>query len=300
MTQFQAKAREGGMKLTTIGRHLRHIKAALRWAERQGMFAKAPTIEMPKLPKGQALMKHRPVTGEEFDRLVEAAPQVRPQDSLAWVRLLRGLWLSGLRLSEAVALSWDEGEPFHLDVSGKYPAFRIMPEGQKSRQPEIAPTTPDFAAWLLVEFPDEGQRAGRVFRVDNLKTGKPIDSHHVGRLVAKIGRKAGVVVGTTEKAVKVEGKPVKKTVKLFATAHDWRRGFCTRWSRKVMPAVLQRLARHAHISTTMSYYVSSTADEIGADLWAAWGKGGSDQAQGNISGNIAPKTTQGVGTHEGT
>ena len=52
-----------------------------------------------------------------------------------------------------------------------------------------------------------------------------------------------------------------------------------------MPAVLQRLARHAHISTTMSYYVCLTADEIGADLWAA-------HKQGNISGNSGPKAAK--------
>ena len=36
----------------------------------------------------------------------------------------------------------------------------------------------------------------------------------------------------------------------------------------VCPAVLQRLARHANIATTMGYYVSLGLDEIGADLWA--------------------------------
>jgi hypothetical protein len=50
-----------------------------------------------------------------------------------------------------------------------------------------------------------------------------------------------------------------------------------------MPAVLQKLARHADIATTMSYYVALGADEIAADLWANHG------AAGNNHGNIAPK-----------
>ena len=62
MSRFQAEARKEGMKATTLARHLRHIKAALRWGERQGLLAKAPAIEMPKLAKGQSLAKHRPVT----------------------------------------------------------------------------------------------------------------------------------------------------------------------------------------------------------------------------------------------
>lgn len=63
-----------------------------------------------------------------------------------------------------------------------------------------------------------------------------------------------------------DGKLVSQAVKLFAGAHDLRRAFCGRWAMKVKTPVLQRLARHAHISTTMSYYVNLTADEIGADL----------------------------------
>ncbi len=136
MSRFQAEARKQGMKGTTLARHLRHIKACLRWAERQGLMAKAPAIEMPKLPKGQSLAKHRPVTAEEFDRMVAVVPKIRKRDAAAWERLLRGLWLSGLRLSEAVALDWNDG-PFILDTAGKHPAFRIEAEGQKSRRAEL-------------------------------------------------------------------------------------------------------------------------------------------------------------------
>jgi integrase len=285
------------MKLTTIGRNLRHIKASLRWAERQGLMRKAPAIELPKLSKGEAMMKHRPVTLEEYERLLLAVPKIRKNDAAEWVKLLRGLWLSGLRLAEATALSWDDGALFSVDTTGKHPVFRIRPEGQKSRQPEIAPTTPDFAAWLLAEFP-EGQRVGRVFKLNSINTGEPLASHRVSEIVGKIGRRAGVVVGQTEKMVKEkDGKRVRKTVKLFATAHDLRRGFCTRWSKRVMPAILQRLARHAHITTTMNYYVSNTADEIGADLWAAWGnKTDNTLPADNTSDNTAQETTQGAGT----
>ncbi|GAG20868.1 unnamed protein product [marine sediment metagenome] len=34
-----------------------------------------------------------------------------------------------------------------------------------------------------------------------------------------------------------------------------------------MPAVLQKLMRHANINTTMKYYVNVEADEIAAELW---------------------------------
>jgi hypothetical protein len=52
------------------------------------------------------------------------------------------------------------------------------------------------------------------------------------------------VVGQTEKLVTEEdGKRMKKSVKMFAGAHDLRRAFCSRWAKLVMPVILQRLAR---------------------------------------------------------
>jgi len=52
LSRFQAELRKAGAKETTIAHHLRHVKAALRWAERQGMLAKAPAAEMPKAARG--------------------------------------------------------------------------------------------------------------------------------------------------------------------------------------------------------------------------------------------------------
>jgi integrase len=112
-------------------------------------------------------------------------------------------------------------------------------------------------------------------------------------VVSAIGRKAGVVVGQTDKWVNEDGKRVRKPVKMFAGAHDLRRGFCSRWARKVMPAVLQRLARHANIATTMGFYVSLSADEIGADLWADHKPTApGNRPVGNTSGNTGAEMAE--------
>jgi hypothetical protein len=71
-----------------------------------------------------------------------------------------------------------------------------------------------------------------------------------------------------------------------AKAHDLRRAFGTRWSKRVMPAVLQRLMRHADIQTTMSYYVDLTAADLSAELWAGFAsREGKIPAAGNKTGN---------------
>ena len=129
-----------------------------------GAHEPRPQIEMPKIAKGQTLMKGRPITGEEFDRMlaeVQTSARTIPQ---AWKDFLTGLWLSGLRLDEGCNLSWDEEAPFMVDLSGKRPVFRIMAAAQKARRDELLPMTPDFADWLLKTFP-EAERVGKVFKL---------------------------------------------------------------------------------------------------------------------------------------
>ncbi len=72
-------------------------------------------------------------------------------------------------------------------------------------------------------------------------------------MISEIGERAGVVVN------KEQGK--------FASCHDLRLSFGTRWASKVKPATLQLLMRHSSIETTLRYYVVQDADERGAELW---------------------------------
>jgi integrase len=257
LSQFSAKLRQQGMKDTTLARTLRHIKAALRWAERVGLMPKAPKIDIPKRVKGQTMMRGRPITGEEFDRMIEAVSKVRPHDSAAWVRYLTGLWLSGLRLAESLKLSWEPDAPFSIDLTGRRPVFRIYGEAQKSGRDQLLPMTPDFVQWLEKTFPDKDNRQGRVFELLNLKNGQPLITRGVGEVVSEIGQTAGVVVN------KADDK--------YATAHDLRRSFGTRWAPRVKPATLQLLMRHADIGTTMKYYVAQDAADVADELWAGFG-----------------------------
>ena len=277
MSRFAAKLREEGTGEVALGTYLRTLRAALGWAVDQGMLAAVPKMDAPRRGGARA----RAVTAEEFDRMLAAVPKVRPDDSAAWIRYLTGLWLSGLRLEESTVLSWEQDAPFAVDLTGRRPAFRIAAAAQKARRDERLPMTPDFAEWLLAT--PEAERVGPVFRLDGTFTRTAIDHKHVGRLVSFIGRKAGVVVGTAEKRKRVDGKLTTTTVKKFASAHDLRRAFGTRWAKRKMPAVVQRLMRHASISTTMKYYVTMDADSVADELW------GRDWDSGNTSGNTRPE-----------
>ena len=54
--------------------------------------------------------------------------------------------------------------------------------------------------------------------------------------------------------------------KKFASAHDLRRAFGTRWAKIVPPGILKELMRHSSIETTMNFYVSITATDTLAEV----------------------------------
>ena len=277
LSSFQAKLRAEGMGEVSMGTYLRQLRATLSWGVGVGLLPGVPKMEIPRAGGARA----RAVSGEEFDRLLLAVPKVRPHDAPAWDFYLQGLYLGGLRLSESLTLSWDQDGPFQVDLTGRRPAFRIEAAAQKARRDERLPMTEDFYR-LIMQTP-EAERRGRVFKLDGLRTRTPITAQKVCCLLSKIGKKAGVVVATVEKRKRVDGKLVATTVKKFASAHDLRRSFGTRWAKRVMPAVLQRLMRHADIDTTMKYYVTMDADSVADEVW------GRNWESGNIIGNNSPE-----------
>jgi integrase len=268
------------MKPTTLASHLRSLQAAFSWAVRKGLMATAPDVDMPKAAGGlDRSMRGRPITGEEFDRMLAKVREVRKVEPEKWERLLRGLWLSGLRLGEALQLSWDADAPICVNLAGKYPKLRILAAAQKSKRDGLLPIAPEFGEFLL-NVP-EAERVGLVFGIEGPTPGEPLDIQVGSRIVSKIGKRAKVVVSQDGGRLRLDKETgLKVAGPKFAGAHDLRRAFGTRWSKRVMPAVLKQLMRHASIETTMSFYVEHNADDVAADLWAGFG---------NIPGNSGPE-----------
>ncbi|NMC21005.1 MAG: hypothetical protein GYA33_11375 [Thermogutta sp.] len=121
----------------------------------------------------------------------------------------------------------------------------------------------------------EDQRHGQVFKLPDRRSDKPPDANRVGRLVGTMGRGAGVVTSRTGDKCK------------YAGLHDLRRGFCTRWARRIMPPVLKRPARHALIRTTLSYYVDLDAEDLADQLGAKYDPRANEA--GNTLGNNGPQ-----------
>jgi len=280
LAHFQESLRAEGLSIETVKTYLRHVKSFLGWAVRQKYLAAVPHIEMPKRKKGGRLAKGRAICAEEFERMLAVLPLVvtdvgrRRKDAKltdeekqptgqemlitkSWKPVLLGLWWSGLRLGEAVALSWENDAPISVSMGGKYPALRIMSEGQKSGREEMLPLVPEFCDFL--EAIPEAERHGRVFRpMARNGSNTLMGEDWVGKVISRIGKAAKVKVAEGNR----KGKPHVK----YASAHDLRRSFATRWVPEVMPATLQKLMRHKSIQTTLDYYAEVQSEAVGDEL----------------------------------
>lgn len=289
LSHLQKRMREMGRTEATVKGHFAHLQAALNWAVRMGMLVKVPTIEKPKRARQQKVMRGRPVTTEEFERMLARVPGVltgkpnrqrkrpklpTPEAVASWVHYLKGLWLSGLRLAESLELSWDDPRKLCVDLDARRPMLRIPAALEKGNRDRLLPMAPEFAEFL--QTTPEGERTGYVF---NPAPRRPERSARLaelqaGRIVSAIGEAAGVVVDRREKLDPNTGG-TREVVK-YASAHDFRRSFGERWARRVMPQVLMELMRHESIETTLRFYVGRNAESTADVLWEAHERAGSN------------------------
>lgn len=235
LADFTAELHNNGHPPATIASYLKHLRAALNWATDNGYRSTRIEVKIPKNKRGTRKMRGRPLTGEEFDRMVEAAPD-------AYLGILKTMWLIGLRLSEALIFSWDDPTTIHVDdLDGRTPCYVCPGNCHKAGVDMRVPLTPDAVKWLR-ETPAD-QRTGRV-------AGLHRSADHAGRIISAAGE--SIVVGPNR----------------HATAHDLRRSFGTRWAHRVKSSVLKVLMRHASITTTDTYYIELTAASIATELRA--------------------------------
>lgn len=195
LARFHLLAKKREISGYTVGKYFQHLRTAMKWAKEQGIIKALPTFpKQTRLAhKGGKHMKGRPVTGGEFDRMLavveraivlrvagkgvkggKSKPKAEPTpakllkaksaaDSLR--HLMRGLWLSGLRIGEALSLTWDQwADGIRVQVDeDKDVCLLIDSEDQKNRQTQVYPVVDDFADFLL-KTPKE-QRVGFVFNV---------------------------------------------------------------------------------------------------------------------------------------
>jgi len=254
---FQAELIQQQRRLATIVSYLKHLRSSLNWAKDHELIDHVPKFILPRLPKGSKIMRGRPITDEEFQQMLEAVPNVVGEDASGdWKFYLRGIWCSGLRLTESLEVYWDRSDKIQIIFEGKYPMLRVLAELEKGRRDRLLPITPEFAE-LLEEVP-ESRRKGPLFFSNGIDRYKP---DWYSRVACRIGRKAKIIVDIDP----ASGK------KKYAGLHDLRRSFGQRWAQLVLPQILMQLMRHESIETTLKFYVGEDATKAAHAVWKAQG-----------------------------
>jgi integrase len=153
------------------------------------------------------------------------------------------LWYSGMRLREAEQFSWDAPPVVANMGSRPYPTVLFYSEGHKAGTDTVSPMTPEFHQWLSLT--PERERRGKVAPL-------PVLANEASRWITELGEKCGIEVSD-------DGK--------FASAHDIRRAYGSRWAKVVRPLTLQRLMRHRDFTTTLKFYIGLDAEDAGSELW---------------------------------
>lgn len=235
ISRYATAMREKGHSPSTISGYLAYIKAALNWAAGQRIIHEAPKIVCPSIPKGVSRSKIRAaarITDADFQRLLEHAP------TPGWKLLIAFAWHCGLRRCEAMEVC---GQNIDLERHTV-----LIPSNKGNDADAAAIIPPALDAMLRRTYPD-GIPNGRL--ITDVPADERVVSNEFRRKIATAAKVLGGGLGG------------------LCTLHDLRRNYGSRWAAKVPAQVLQRMMRHANISTTMSYYADAELAAVGA-VWA--------------------------------
>jgi integrase len=249
---FAAAMQKAGLAVGTIRQRLTLLRTALRWACGQKLIPEVPRFPAIKIPR----KRPQAVPLESFERLLDKAP-----DANMRAFLLTG-WLAGLRLQEAAALEWEPTEeaPYLDPAAGRI----VLPAAMvKAVEDQWVPLDPEL--WdVLNALPRHGKK---VFRFVDERDGHTLGRTGVGERVIRLAKRAGVKL----------------------SMRTLRRGFGCRYAGRVPAQVLQKLMRHASISTTMTYY----ANVDDAAMAAVRGKRRAElEAEMNFSKRVTGRVTE--------
>jgi integrase len=252
------QAQDPPLSKSSVNSYLRILGIAMRWWGKMFPGYRAPDVEMlTGIPASVSLT----ISTEAMERMLTAtAGVVGDEYRKGWRWLIRGLFWSGLRRTEALKLRWDDptGRAFHLrhlDHARRHPVYVISAEDDKGGRDREFPVAPEFAE-MLRKVPAD-KRKGFVFR-PRLSRGRASASS-VTHVLGWIAEAARISVG-----VDPAGSPI------WATPQDFRRTFGRRWAPRVPAVVLQEMMRHRSIETTRKYYLGEEAQRTADEVWRSY------------------------------
>lgn len=133
---------------STVNSMMGAVMGFVRFCAKRGWISAVPPIEELSVDE---VMKGRPVTIDEFERMIDATEQVvgrRSRDS--WQRVLYVLWESAFRIGDVMNFSWDDTKRIHPiwpTQKDRLPTLAI-PSSQKNRKVQEIPMLPGLQQLL--------------------------------------------------------------------------------------------------------------------------------------------------------
>ena len=210
-----------GLSACTINSHRAIAITFLNWCVKRGRMPRNPLKVIPALNAQKDRRRvRRDLTPDEIDRLlaVTQTPAFRYRRLVYMVALL-----SGLRRGELARLAWG-----HVDLEAS--VIYVPATIGKSGRDDMVPMNEQLRAVLTAERPADAKSADLVFRTIPAM-----------RTVYRDFEKAGI--------------PVQDDAGRWVDLHAARATAVTMLLRAgVNPVLVQKFARHAHLSTTMQHY----------------------------------------------
>lgn len=244
-------AASSGLAKSSQASYAKHLSAVFHWAENRGIIARAPKIQA----GSTEVMRGRPLTLEEFERMIASAPKVvGAKNAPAIQNAMIAAWSIGLRRAELLRLSWDDHSRIRIiDLAARRPMIHFPADQHKAGRDCTLPLTGE-AIELLRRISRRGM-SGAVLGPFRGKRKAIATADGLGRVISDIGERAAVVTGSRD------GAPV------YATAHDLRRSLGTRLVESGLPLpMVQAMMRHASITTTTAHYVHFTPERLAVHL----------------------------------
>jgi len=152
---------------STVNSVVGDVMAFVRYCFKHEWIGKVP--ELDDLDEDEP-MRGRPITGEEFDRMIACTPRIVGESAAAsWQFLLQVLWESGFRVSDVLNFYWHDETKIHPIWATRKRGHStiVIPSTQKNRKTDEIPMLPGLRQ-LLERVPSQN-RVGVVVKL------KPIE-----------------------------------------------------------------------------------------------------------------------------
>lgn len=241
--QHQTRFLEGlpdALSPHSVNLHLRQLQIAWRWAEDQGLIARAPRVQKLRLttPEVKALTERDldEIEQELRWKLVEGPRKDRLHFYLCHYRAHMMLRYTGLRAGEMITLKLNA-----IDVERQL--IRILPDGEwqpKSRRLDVIPMADKLRSFLRQDL--SSREPGEVYYLDS-GDGEPM--YHTRDNFTQAFTRILKRIGITGK------KPI----------HGYRSSLATRLIQSGVDLVtVQKILRHSQLETTRRYIDSDHLD----------------------------------------